>query len=316
MTYRRKLALTVVTGFLGSGKTTLLRRALAAAEAGHFAVVVNEAAETGLDASMVAALCARAVDVTGGCACCDRRVELVSTLKTIHDAHERGDLADLRHVVVETSGLADPLPIVSAIADDPVLRHHFVVRSVVAVVDGVEGMAALDHPEARRQLLSADRVLISKSDVVGPARVEELRARLRGAGSMAPIDVTADAWRDLFSRDTSGVVATGGPVDGHLHAAGVEAIALTFDRPVDWIAFGVWLSLMLHTHGRRVLRIKGIVPTDGLGGIAINSVRQMLYPPEHVDRDHRGGPTQLVVIAQNLDGSAIRRSLDAFQRIA
>ena len=319
MTRREKLALTVVTGSLGSGKTTLLRRALSASPREQFAAVVNEAADTGVDAELLAGLCARAVDLAGGCACCERRAELIAALKSLYDEHERGELPDLRHVVVETSGLADPLPIVAAVAGDPVLRHHYEVRSVVAVVDGLEAASATDFAEERPQLASADRILVSKSDLVSAREVNALRARLAATGIVAPVELTAVAWRDLFRRLTAeqriAHLAVAAP-QPHQHADGVSSTSITFDGAVDWVAFGVWLSLLLHAHGGRVLRVKGIVPTDGLGTIAINSVRRLLYPPEHVAGVLDGHGARLVVIAQELDATAIRRSLDAFQRIA
>jgi len=287
MTRRDRLGLTVITGFLGSGKTTLLRRALGSGRR-DVAVVMNEFAEEGVDQVLIGQACARVVTISGGCACCERREELLQALRHILDDYERGRLAGLRHVMIETSGLADPLPIVTAVALDPVLRHHFELGSVVTVVDGQLGATQLDrHPEARRQALSADRIFVSKTDLAEPALVKALEAKLAGLAAFP---------------------------DESAHTEKVASASMTFDRPLDWVAFGVWLSLLVHAHGPRLLRIKGVVPAAGLGAIAINGVGHALYPPEHIEAPAILG--RLVVIAQDLSAESITRSLRAFQRAA
>jgi len=281
-----RLQLVVVTGFLGSGKTTHLQRLLGARR-DDVAVVVNELADVGVDQQLLAAQCARVIAVTGGCACCERLGQMLDALRLLLDEHERGTLK-LRQVIVETSGLADPLPIVSAVVGDPVLRHHFVLESVIAVVDGIEGLRQLDqHAEARRQVLGADEVFVSKTDLAGRVEVDALRRRLKTLGP--------------------------GPGE-HTHTPEVVSVAIEFPSQVDWIAFGVWLSLLVHAHGPRLLRIKGIVPAQGMGAIAVNGVQRTLFPPEHVKAASRDA--RFVVIAQGLKGEAIRRSLFAFQRAA
>jgi G3E family GTPase len=284
---RDRLTLTVVTGFLGSGKTTLLRRLLGDGRS-DVAVVVNEFADTGVDHDLIAPLCARAIAVTGGCACCERRQELLAALREILDDYERGRLDSVRHVVIETSGLADPLPIVTAVITDPVLRHHFELGAVIAVVDGLEGSAQLNrNPVMRRQVAGADDVVISKTDLADRAQIDALQASLGRLGE---------------------------PGEDHRHSENVRTVALEFREPLDWVAFGVWLSLLVHAHGPRLLRIKGILPAAGLGAIAINAVQHALYPPEHVDAP--SVPARLVVIAQGLAVDSINRSLLAFQRAA
>jgi G3E family GTPase len=287
MTDAARLELTVVTGFLGSGKTTFVRRMLG--QGRHdVAVVVNEFADVGVDQVLIAERCARAVSVVGGCGCCDRLDDVLGALRKILDAHERGHIA-LRHVLIETSGLADPLPIVTAVAADSVLQHHFRPARVIAVVDGLVGAEHIErHPEVRRQALAADEVVVSKTDLVEPAQVDALRATLAQLG--------------------------GTSAGAHEHTERVSTVALQIDQPFDWVAFGVWLSLLLHAHGQSLLRIKGAVPSGRAGAVSVNAVHGAMYPPEHIDA--QSWPATLVVIAQGLDPSAIRRSLFAFQRAA
>jgi len=311
MTHRERLRLTVITGFLGSGKTTLLRRALGDGRP-DVAVVVNEFADAGVDQELIGGACAWVVTVSGGCACCERREEVLIALRQILDAHERGRLGALRHVVIETSGLADPLPIVTAITLDPVLRHHFKLGAVVTVVDALDGEEQLAlHPEARRQALSADRIVVSKTDLAEPAQVKALEAKLAGLG-VSVVTPAPEPWADLLS--ASGRHERVALPEAGAHTGNVTSASIKFDQPLDWVAFGVWLSLLVHAHGLGLLRIKGVVPAAGIGSIAINAVQHALYPPEHIDSP--AVPARLVVIAQDLSADSITRSLLAFQRAA
>ena len=310
MNTRERLRLTVFTGFLGSGKTTLLRRALGEGRR-DVAVVVNEFAEAAVDQDLIRSRCARVVTVTGGCACCQRRDQLLDALRGLLDGYERGPLEALRHVVIETSGLADPLPIITAINLDPVLRHHFEFGAVVTVVDGLQGEEQLGrYAEVRRQVLSADRIVVSKTDLAEPAQLKAVLDRLANLGAATPAMPEQPA--DLFA--ATGGQALTAHLDSGSHSENVVSVSIPLDRPVDWVAFGVWLSLLLHAHGRRLLRIKGIVPAGGFGSIAINAVQHAMYPPEHIDS--RAVPGRLVVIAQDLSPDLITRSLFAFQRAA
>jgi G3E family GTPase len=310
------LKYTVLSGFLGSGKTTLLRRALAAHAEGEVAVIVNELAPSGVDAHLIGDACAATVEIAGGCACCDKRPELVDAMRRLLDGHERGRLGSLKHVVVETSGLADPLPIVVAVATDAVLRHHFELSSVVTVVDGLCDPGLSEHPEFNRQVMGADRLLISKTDLATPAQVQALEGRLsRQPGTL---ERTSDAWRTLLDRPrTGGVMRSIQPPDetAHQHTPGIVSTSLNVDGALDWTASGVWLTMLLHAHGQRVLRIKGVVNPEGLGPISINAVQWVLHRPEHVGSMPDDGPA-LVVIAQGLRADLISRSLLAFQQIA
>lgn len=309
---------TIVAGFLGSGKTTLLRRALESAPLARVAVVVNEFGEVGLDHELVRAVAEQTVLVGAGCACCERLGDLVRALRELLDLDQRGDIPRLERVLIETSGLADPAPILFTIATDPVLRHHFVVDGVVVAVDGLNGSAQLDrYPESRKQALVADRMVLTKADATDPRTLEGLEERLRRLNPAASVvrcglDRPADPAVLRFEGARAGVP----PVPETDHSA-TDALSLELAEPLDWVAFGVWLSMLLHAHGERVLRVKGLLDTGEAGPVWVNGVQHVLHRPEHLDRWPDGArSSRLVMILRGVERTAVTRSLRAFQRAA
>ena len=319
MGFRPQLELTVLTGFLGSGKTTFLRRVLDSGRSTGVAVVVNELAETGLDQELASGSCDACLLIAGGCACCDRREELLGALRRLLDDHERGVFGGLRGVVIETSGLADPAPIAMAIATDPVLRHHFEPAAIIAVVDGLACAEQLErYPEVKRQAEIADRIVISKTDLANGGRIAELKRALSTINPAASIETTQCGTRSLFGqsqvpRATSRANTALAVQHQHTQAA---CLSLTFEKPLDWVAFGVWLSMLLHAHGQELLRVKGIIEASGLGAVAINAVQHLIYPPEHLAGRYGTDQARLVFITRDLEPQSIARSLRAFQRVA
>jgi G3E family GTPase len=320
MAPRRRLELILLTGFLGSGKTTLLRRALRDEEGAGVAVVVNEFADIGLDQELAAGSCGACLLIAGGCACCERREELLAALHRLLDDSERGVLSGLRSVVIETSGLADPAPIAMAIATDPVLRHHFELKAIVAVVDGLAGLEQLrTYPEVKRQLEIADRVVISKTDLAPAGPIAELERVLSDLNPAAIIESAPIGGGSLFGSSTGMPrrFSRGNALSlQHEHSPAVACLSLTLDSPLDWVAFGVWLSMLVHAHGPELLRVKGIIEASGLGAVAINTVQQLIYPPEHLGHGVGAQQARLVFIARGLEPHSIERSLWVFQHVA
>src|SRR3712207_6406072 len=170
---------TVVTGFLGSGKTTLLGRVLTEPAMANTAVLVNEFGEVGLDHHLLRRVEERTVLLGSGCVCCTTREDLVGALLELLDLDQRGEIPGLDRVVIETTGLADPAPILHTIYADSVLQHHFSVDLVLTTVDAVNGALHLDrNPESVRQVAAADKIVVTKTDVAEPASGRGLMARL------------------------------------------------------------------------------------------------------------------------------------------
>ena len=186
--WSRLVPVNVVTGFLGSGKTTLLRRLLASPRLASCAVLVNEFGEVGLDHHLLESVTGSMVLLDNGCVCCAVRDDLRSALLELHGRRERGEVPRYDRVVIESSGLADPAPVLHTLTADPVLRHHYRPGAVVTVVDALHGSAQLDrYPESVKQAALADRMILTKTDLAEPEAARVLEARLRAMNPAAPI---------------------------------------------------------------------------------------------------------------------------------
>jgi len=335
----------LITGFLGSGKTTLLQRLLRAPELGATAVLVNEFGEVGLDHYLLEQLDEATVLLKSGCICCTIRGDLRDSIRDLYDRRERGLVPPFERLVIETPGLADPAPIVPTPAAGPVLRPHFRLGAVIAVVDAVSGLSNLESfEESRRQAAVADRLVISKCDVAEPARIERLRAGLRRLNpAAAQLEATRDApsAAELLTADIDDPAAKSAEArrwlaeaerllaahdhdegDGHRHDASrhgdIVAFSIAFAEPLEWSAFALWLTMLLHRHGQAILRVKGLLDIAGSPTpVVIHGVQHTIHPPSHLAAWPEGkAGTRLIVIAKGVDGSRLAPSLAAFNRLA
>src|SRR6266851_2042508 len=313
----------LITGFLGSGKTTLLQRLLHDPALSDSAVLINEFGEIGLDHHLLERIDETVVMLQSGCVCCTIRSELSAAIKDLHSRRERGLLPPFRRLVIESTGLADPFPILSTVRSDPVLRHHFCLGNVITTVDAVNGARRLDaQPESINQVAVADRLVLTKTDLATAEAADRLTQRLRHINPGAALwrgaedDLNADA---LLPADGDGVERWQ-PVDRydhHGHADDIATLALSFDEPVDWTRFGIWLTMLLHRHGEALLRVKGILNVaDAETPVAVHAVQHLVHPPRHLgawpDGDRR---SRLVFIARGLDPAVIERSFRAFSSV-
>ncbi len=310
---------TVVTGFLGSGKTTLLGRVLSEPSMSNTAVLVNEFGEVGLDHHLLRRVDERTVLLGNGCVCCTTREDLVEALLELLDLDQRGEIPRLDRVVVETTGLADPAPILHTIFADPVLQHHFSVDLVLTTVDAVNGDLHLDrNPESVKQIAAADKIVVTKTDAADLNSVRDLLSRLGAINPSARVFEAAFGETDvdeLFRPDGVGPHAAPEVVPDEPHDVGeTHSVSLTFDGSVDWTAFGIWLSMLLHARGEDVLRVKGLLDVGEAGPVVVNGVQHTIHPPEHLDRwpdeDHR---SRIVFITKGIRGEELLGSLEAFR---
>lgn len=321
---------TLITGFLGSGKTTLLRRLLADPALADTAVLINEFGEIGLDHHLLERIDERTVLLTSGCLCCTVRGELSDALRDLHSRRAREQVPWFRRVIIESTGLADPFPVLTTLHADPVLKHHFRMERIVTTVDAVNGARTLaNHAESVKQVAVADRIVLTKTDIADAAAATSVVRRVRAINPSAPLlrpddtslvdsllgddtdataraDGVAEAW---ISEQMAAADAGGNP-----HVQDVTAFAITFDHLVDWTAFSLWLTMLLHRHGEAVLRVKGILNVAGTDTpVAIHGVQHLVHPPLHMrawpSADRR---SRLVFIVKNLDARAIERSFAVF----
>lgn len=328
----------VVTGFLGSGKTTLLNRLLRHPALGDAAVLVNEFGEVGIDHQLVETVDESTVLLSSGCLCCTIRDDLKQAVLEIHDKRARGVVPPFGRVIVETTGLADPAPILATFMNDVSLRHHYRLATVVATVDAVNGRAHLDRQEESvKQAAVADRLVLTKTDIADPAEAGALRGRLARLNPSAEILVAGHGAAEaepLLRADVYDPAAKGRevlrwieaeaarPAAGHRHDANrhdarIHSFCLVHDEPVDWTAFGIWLTLLLHTHGGDVLRVKGLLNVAGADTpVVINGVQHVVHPPVHLDAwpdaDRR---SRVVFIVRGLERARIEESLAVFNRL-
>ncbi len=317
------IPLTIFTGFLGAGKTTLLNRLLVAPELADTLVLINEFGDVGLDHLFIEKVDGDMVLMSSGCVCCTIRGDLVNTLEDLLRKLDNGRIKPFRRVILETTGLADPAPILHAIMYHPYLLMRFRLDGVVTVIDAVNGAATLDaHEEAVKQAAVAARLVITKTDwPEGAARVAALTARLAalnpGARQLIAVkgEATPSALLDcgLFDPETktprvkewlnAEAVTTAHDHashhhhddhdhDHHHHAhdpnrhdAHIRAFCLTGDKPFAPSSFEAFIELLRGTHGPKLLRVKGIVALsdDVNRPVVIHGVQHVFHPPQRLD---------------------------------
>lgn len=324
-----KLPVTIITGFLGSGKTTVLSHWLEHPMFQRVSVIVNEFGQAGLDQRVLRQIEEKTVLLSGGCACCNIRDDLVKELAAMIDSRDRGEL-DVDRVVIETTGLADPAPILFSIMTDSVLRHHYQVDCVVTCLDAVNGSFQLEHTsESVKQIATADKVLLTKTDL---AKEEEVPALIERVEEINPSAVILKT--DMGEIDPELVLSEEGLprrerpeiaeamkkrpaiVLPRKHESLVRSISIGFTGSLSWAAFGLWLSALLYAHGEKIYRVKGLLDTGEGGPVLINGVQHIIHPPRHLE--NWGGEerrSELVFIMKDIDPEVILDSLQAFQRI-
>lgn len=313
-----RMRLTVLGGFLGSGKTTWLRHQLHAGQYRDAFVIVNEAAEMPVDDALLTGSAGLAV-LAGGCVCCTGRSDLATLLRRLCDTRSKTNSREerLEQIVLETSGLADPGQIVAAIRSDPMLVHHILVTDVIVTVDALHGLAQLQsEPLGRKQIEIADRLILTKLDAAEPEALAQLRATLAvlnpGAKEAGAIKGTETALAPL---DPIVQAVSLPPLEGHADAGPIFPTTLTIDESIDWTAFTVWLSALLHARGNDVMRVKGVVRTPA-GRLLLQTVRKIVQSPEILP-DQAGDQTPrqdgtIVIIGRGYRADDLRRSLRHF----
>ncbi|MBR0670957.1 CobW family GTP-binding protein [Neoroseomonas soli] len=333
---RAKIPVTVLTGFLGAGKTTLLNRLLKAPEMAGTAVLINEFGEIGLDHLLVERLDEDTVLLNAGCLCCTVRGDLVRALRDLAVRAEAGQ--EIRRVVVETTGLADPAPILQTLMSDPVVLSAYVLDGVVTLVDAVAGRHTLDtQVEAVKQAAMADRIVLTKTDLATAEEAEALAARLRALNPVAPLlravggAIPPAALLGAGGFDTAGRIPEvaawlaaeahhghhhhGHHHDPNRHDAGIHAFGLVFDSPLAWDGIATWLEMLALTRGDSVLRVKGLLNIAGEDRpVVVHGVQHVFHPPVRLAAWPEGHDrrSRITFVLRNLPRAVVEEGMAAF----
>ncbi|HEX5464348.1 MAG TPA: GTP-binding protein [Burkholderiales bacterium] len=323
----------IITGFLGSGKTTLLNHILLHPAMSRAAVIINEFGEIGLDHLLVTTPNENMVLLNSGCLCCTVRGDLVNTLRDLYIKRRDGVIAEFDRVLVETTGLADPVPIMQTLITDVEIAPVFRLANVIALVDAVNGENQLDHnPESVKQATVADWLLITKTDLEAKENISPLRGRLArinpGARILEVVRGMIDPDR-LFTVDLDSPRAKAPEVErwlseeafahaGHAHIDGarhdthIHTFSVYRDQPVARAGLVAWLHLMTSLRGPDLLRVKGLLNVDGQP-VVINAVQTLIHEPITLDAwpssDRR---SRFVFITRGMDQAAIEATFAAF----
>ena len=320
---------TVLTGFLGAGKTTLLNHLLKQPELARTAVLVNEFGEIGLDHLLVEKIDDTTILLNAGCLCCTVRGDLSRVLREMLPRARRGDIV---RIMIETTGLADPAPVLATLLSDPAVASVYRLDGIVTVIDAVNGGAHLDtYQEAVRQVAVADRIVLTKTDLADAA---DLIARIKALNPGAPIVIAENGAIDPSTILNAGLFDPTGKIpdvkkwldaeafDGehhHHHDPNVHAFCITLDKPVHWQGLGMWLEMLIATSGEKLLRIKGILNLQGQDRpVALHAIRHLLHPPTLLPGWPEGDPrtSRLVFITNGVPRAMIEDGLRAFEDAA
>ncbi len=304
------IPVSVVTGFLGSGKTTLISRLLRDPALSRTAVIVNEFGEIALDHDLIAASDDKVLTLNTGCLCCAVQTDLAATLLDLRATRA----GDYDRVLIETSGLSDPVPLLQAMMSDAGVTETHRTPFVITVIDAIHGEATLrDHHEARNQAALADLLLLSKTDLApaGPALLETVASLNQTAGLLPATDLTAPA---LFAPSTA--TDRIGTLERRPAHMDVETISITRDRPLPALALPLWLQALSEHCGERLLRLKGLVEVAEMPErpAVIHAVRHVVSEPEFLPAWPGGAQsTRIVLITRGVPRYFPARLLDAVE---
>ena len=289
------IPVSIVTGFLGAGKTTLVNRLLKRPEMNRVAVIVNELGEIGVDNELVQVSSEQMMLLNNGCLCCVLRGDLQETLRDLFIKRRNGEIIDFDRVVIETTGLADPAPVMQTLLTDSMLRDQYRLDCVVTLVDAVNAPAQLNEfSEPVKQVALADRLVVTKTDLAQDRPLADLTERLREINPRAPLRNARNGEIELAFLVDVGLRRTHADLEeverwlgadeehehGHRHDENVQTFVLRFERPMSWEAFTQSMDVLTALRGPDLLRVKGLVNVEGKSGpMVVQGVQHLFHTP-------------------------------------
>jgi G3E family GTPase len=308
---------TVLTGYLGAGKTTLLNRILTHEHGKKVAVIVNEFGEVGIDNQLVIDADEEIFEMNNGCICCTVRGDLIRIIGNLMKRRDKFD-----HLVIETTGLADPAPVIQTFFVDEELQEQLLLDAVVTVVDTKHIWQHWDAEEAQEQIAFADVILLNKTDLVSPEQLAELEQRIRSMNALAKIyrtqnaDVSMEALLGVQAFDLKRALEIDPEFlgeDAHEHDESVYSIALVEPGEVDLQKLNKWVAELLRTQGVNIFRMKGILNLKGEDNrfvfqgvhMIFDGTRDRAWKPDETRKN------ELVFIGRNLDETKLRQDFQS-----
>ncbi|HYH43134.1 MAG TPA: GTP-binding protein [Burkholderiales bacterium] len=330
-----RIPVSIITGFLGSGKTTLINKLLKRPDMNRVAVIVNEFGEESIDGDLVQVSTEQMMLLNNGCLCCVLRGDLQETLRDLFVKRRTGEIIDFDRVVVETTGLADPAPVMQTLMSDTMLQGQYRLDCVVTLVDAVNGAASLDSmPEPAKQTALADRLVITKTDLADEATVASLEARLRELNPQAPMKRAINGEIDLPFLINVGLANAKSRLEeverwmgaevhddhGHVHRhdESVTSFSLRYSEPFTWNTFSQCMEVLTALRGPDLLRVKGLINVEGhKGPLIVQGVQHLFHPPiELADWPSADHGSRLVFITKGIERSMVENLFSAITHVA
>lgn len=327
-----KIPVTIVTGFLGSGKTTLISHLVRHPDMNRVALVINEVGEIGIDHDLVTSSTENITLLANGCICCSVRTDMQETLRDLFARRSVGEIFDFDRVIIETTGLADPAPVLQTLVSDTLLEAQFRFDGLVTLVDAVNFLSTLQtQSEIEKQIAIADKIFLTKTDLIVPGDLAPITAKIRAFNQSAPIIEVVQghvAPTELMHLGLSSIksrakilsfLGEDGGQEKYLgdfvkaHDSKIQTLSLRFEHPFTWAVFSSTLELLSNLRGPDLLRMKGIINVDGRP-VVVQGVQHIFHPPLTLpDWPNQDQHSRLVFITRNIDSRLIKNLFETAQ---